>query len=97
MSETALSSAVTAVIGFLMVGFMWISPIPGMLIFSYSLASGPISMISSLMIVEELRLVGTALGLYKCASNIGGTIMDPIAGAVQDAQNGEQEQCVHHF
>lgn len=86
-------SGATAVVGFSLVGFTYITPILGMLIFSVSLAAGPIAMISSIMVVEELRLVGTALGIYKCASNIGSTIMDPIAGAVQDAATGEDE-CV---
>ena len=29
-------------------------------------------------------MIGTALGVYKCASNIGATLVSPIVGVVQD-------------
>jgi len=32
----------------------------------------------------DVAYVGTALGIYKCASNIGSTLMDPVIGVVQD-------------
>jgi MFS family permease len=81
---TAVLSAICLVVSFLLVGFTYLDPTIGLTIFSISLTIGPIALISAVPLVLPLTAVGTALGLYKCATNIGATILDPLSGLVQD-------------
>ncbi|KAJ1905200.1 hypothetical protein IWQ60_012329 [Tieghemiomyces parasiticus] len=66
-------------------GFTHFSPVLGMFIFSVSLSVGPICSISSIPLVLPLSTVGSGLGLYKSAQNIGNTIVDIIVGQLQDS------------
>lgn len=48
-----------------------------------SLASGPISLISSIPPIIQNNL-GTALGMYKVVLNVSAMVMDPLLGLLQD-------------
>ncbi|KCV67742.1 hypothetical protein H696_05851 [Fonticula alba] len=87
-SLIAIISAVVLLIGYSLVGFTCISPLVGLVLFSFSLSLGPVAMITAIPLVLDLRLIGTALGLYKCAINIGSTLLDPIVGVIQDTHGG---------
>ena len=58
------------------------------MLFSFSYTLGPVSLISSIPLIVDASVIGTALGLYKCASNIGSTLVEPITGVVQDYFEG---------
>jgi len=84
-SWIALISGSLLVFSFYLLGFVdSISPLLGLILFSFSYSFGPVSLISSIPLVLDISLVGSALGIFKCASNIGSTIVDPIIGMVQD-------------
>ena len=91
----AVLAAVTLVLSFLLVGFTYADPSIGLAIFSVSLTIGPIALISAVPLLLPLTAVGTALGLYKCATNIGATIMDPLSGLIQDIY-GRYARPEHH-
>jgi len=78
------ASAALQFFAFLMAGFSCVNPTVAQVIFSFSLAMGPVAMITAFPLVLPVSLIGTALGLYKCASNIGTTIMEPLQGHIQD-------------
>ena len=69
---------------FALLGFTTFEPLVSLVIFSFSYTLGPVSLISSIPLVLDVSVVGTALGIYKCASNIGSTMVDPAIGAIQD-------------
>ncbi|RKP37903.1 major facilitator superfamily domain-containing protein, partial [Dimargaris cristalligena] len=69
----------------ILLGFTTLPPAVGMFVFSVSLSVGPISSISSIPLVLPLSTVGSGLGLFKSAQNIGNTILDIIIGQLQDA------------
>ncbi|KAI9144469.1 major facilitator superfamily domain-containing protein [Paraphysoderma sedebokerense] len=71
-------------LSFVLLGFAPLTPIVGLLLFSISLTFGPVSMVSSIPLIIKLSSVGTALGIYKSASNIATTMMDPLVGFLQD-------------
>ncbi|KAJ1674624.1 hypothetical protein EV182_002896 [Spiromyces aspiralis] len=77
-------SGFTFTLAIVLVGFTQINPIVGMVIFSLSLAIGPVSLITSIPLILPLSSLGTGLGLYKSASNIGDTIIDIVVGKLQD-------------
>jgi len=86
-SRAAVTAAVTLVLSFTLLGFTYISPAVSLTFYSISLTIGPIALISSVPHILPLTAVGTALGMYKCAINIGATIMDPIVGFIIDIYN----------
>jgi hypothetical protein len=61
-----------------------LEPLVGLVIFSFSYTMGPVALISSIPLVLDVSVIGTALGVYKCASNIGSALVDPVIGVVQD-------------
>lgn len=64
--------------------FTKINPILAIFIFSLSLGSGPVSLLSSIPLLLPITSVGTAYGIHKSATNIGDTIMDIVIGKLQD-------------
>ncbi|OMJ26518.1 Major facilitator superfamily domain-containing protein 1 [Smittium culicis] len=68
-------------------GYTQINPIIGMLIFSLSLTLGPVSLISSATLVLGSNVLGTGLGLYKSALNVGSTLVDILIGYLQDSSS----------
>ncbi|OLY85259.1 Major facilitator superfamily domain-containing protein 1 [Smittium mucronatum] len=72
-------------VSILVLGYTSITPILGMLIFSLSLTLGPVSLISSATLVLSSSVLGTGLGLYKSALNVGSTLIDIWIGFLQDS------------
>jgi hypothetical protein len=67
-----------------LLAYTWVTPAVGMIIFSFALALGPVSVLSSSALLLPHELAGTGMGLHKCANNIGTTIVSVIVGYVQD-------------
>lgn len=62
-----------------------LNPVVGMLLFSLSLALGPVGLVSSVPIILPLSMVGTGMGLIKSGTNIGASLFDIFSGLLQDA------------
>lgn len=62
-----------------------LTPVIGMLLFSVSLALGPVGLVSSVPVMLPLSLVGTGIGLIKSGTNIGASLFDIATGLLQDA------------
>lgn len=67
-----------------LLAYTWVNPAVGMIIFSFALALGPVSVLSSTALLLPHELAGTGMGLHKCANNIGTTIVSVLVGYVQD-------------
>ncbi|KAI8072732.1 major facilitator superfamily domain-containing protein [Gongronella butleri] len=76
--------ALLLVLSMTLLGYTYVSPVVGMLIFSSALAFTPVAIISSTPMMLPGELAGVALGLHKCANNIGTTIVAIMTGWVQD-------------
>ncbi|KAG1094299.1 hypothetical protein G6F42_018777 [Rhizopus arrhizus] len=68
----------------ILLAYTWVTPAVGMIIFSFALALGPVSVLSSTSLLLPHELAGTGMGLHKCANNIGTTIVSVLVGYVQD-------------
>ncbi|KAL0135358.1 major facilitator superfamily domain-containing protein [Mucor lusitanicus] len=68
----------------ILLAYTWVTPAIGMIIFSFALALGPVSVLSSTSLLLPHELAGTGMGLHKCANNIGTTIVSVLVGYVQD-------------
>ncbi|KAI8051028.1 major facilitator superfamily domain-containing protein [Syncephalis plumigaleata] len=82
---TATMSTLTFIVSMLF--FLWwphLSPIIGMIVFSVSLTIGPVAIFSSVPLVLASSVVGTGLGVYKSTLNIGVSLLDIVAGMLQD-------------
>ncbi|KAI9498264.1 major facilitator superfamily domain-containing protein [Zychaea mexicana] len=87
---TVLLSAAFFVISCGLLGWTYVEPIAGMILYSFSLAFGPITMITSIGMILPSDYIGTGLGLFKSSNNIGSSILDIIVGIVQDNTEGEK-------
>lgn len=67
-----------------LLAYTWVTPAVGMIVFSFALALGPVSLLSSTSLLLPHELAGTGMGLHKCANNIGTTILSVLVGYVQD-------------
>ena len=81
---TVLLSAIFFVISCGLLGWTMVEPIVGMILYSFSLAFGPITMITSIGMILPSEYIGTGLGLFKSSNNIGSSILDIVVGIVQD-------------
>lgn len=72
-----------------LLGYTYLSPAVGMLLFSMSLALGPVGLVSSVPIILPLSLVGTGMGLIKSCTNIGATLFDIATGLFQDQDQNQ--------
>ncbi|RKP27170.1 major facilitator superfamily domain-containing protein, partial [Syncephalis pseudoplumigaleata] len=84
-ATTAMMSTLTFIASMLL--FLWwphFSPIIGMAIFSVSLTIGPVAIFSSVPLVLANTVVGTGLGVYKSTLNVGVSLLDIVAGMLQD-------------
>ncbi|KAI8875750.1 MFS general substrate transporter [Backusella circina FSU 941] len=79
-----LFGALLLTISMVLLAYTWVTPAVGMIIFSFALALGPVSVLSSASLLLPHELAGTGMGLHKCANNIGTTIVSVIVGYVQD-------------
>ncbi|ORY02226.1 MFS general substrate transporter [Basidiobolus meristosporus CBS 931.73] len=79
-----VTSSVFLSICFGLLAYTHVNPIGPMVLFSISLALGPVAMISSIQLLVDVNMVGTALGIYKASNNIGSVILDITTGVIQD-------------
>ncbi|PVU96867.1 hypothetical protein BB559_002238 [Furculomyces boomerangus] len=79
-----LGSSLLGLLSYILLGFTNAHPMVAMTIFSFSLASGPISNITVLPTILPIKYIGTALGLKKVLTNVGTVILDLLSGYVQD-------------
>ncbi|KAJ1974886.1 hypothetical protein H4R35_003405 [Dimargaris xerosporica] len=84
-----LIAGILFVVSVLLLGFTQLFPVLGMFIFSISLSIGPIAAVSSIPLTLPLSTVGSGLGIFKSAQNIGNTIVDIIIGQLQDLGQGD--------
>lgn len=78
------ASGLTFTLAIYLLDYTFLHPSIGMLLFSVSLALGPVGLVSSVPILLPLSFVGTGLGLIKCATNIGAALFDIGTGWLQD-------------
>ncbi|ORZ10781.1 major facilitator superfamily domain-containing protein [Absidia repens] len=77
-------SAVFFILSSGLLGWTYVDAAVGMVFYSFSLAFGPIAMITSIGMLLPSDYIGTGLGIYKSSNNIGTTILDIVIGVVQD-------------
>lgn len=80
-----------------LLGFSHISPLVGSVIFSVSLALGPLSEITAISLILPSNALGTGLGIYKSAMNIGSTIVDIVVGVLQDHGSRAMSDNAHSY
>ncbi|KAI9487225.1 MAG: major facilitator superfamily domain-containing protein [Benjaminiella poitrasii] len=78
------AGTIVLIISILLLAYTWVIPIVGMILISFALSLGPVSLMSSTSILLPAELVGIGVGLHKCGNNIGTTIIALIVGYVQD-------------
>ncbi|KAF0408075.1 MFS general substrate transporter [Gigaspora margarita] len=96
-SITLISSAVFLTASIYLLGFTFLTPVIGMLLFSISLSLGPVTTLSSIPIILPLDYVGTGLGIVKSCSNIGSTLFDIIGGILQDLDGGSYSRVMQLY
>lgn len=79
-----LLSAVFLILSCALLGWTYVNAVVGMVFYSISLAFGPIAMITSIGMILPSDYIGTGLGLYKSANNVGTSILDIVVGVIQD-------------
>jgi len=87
----------TLTLSMLLLGFTYIYPVVGMAIFSISLTLGPVAITSAVPLILPLDCVGSALGIFKSATNIGTTILDISVGFLQDLSGGKYDDVMVCF
>lgn len=78
------SASLILMTSMILLAYTWVTPAIGMVIFSFALALGPVSVLSSTSLLLPHELAGTGMGLHKCFNNIGTTIVSVLVGYVQD-------------
>lgn len=81
---TVFLATLILILSMVLLAYTWVTPAVGMIIFSFALALGPVSVLSSTSLLLPHELAGTGMGLHKCANNIGTTIVSVLVGYVQD-------------
>ncbi|KAI9307030.1 major facilitator superfamily domain-containing protein [Cunninghamella echinulata] len=82
-------SAIFLILSTGLLGWTHVDAVVGMVLYSFSLAFGPIAMITAIGMVLPSDYIGTGLGIYKSSNNIGTTILDIVAGIIQDGTKNE--------
>ncbi|KAJ2493289.1 hypothetical protein IWW37_000752 [Coemansia sp. RSA 2050] len=80
-----------------LLGFTMINPLVGLVIFSVSLALGPLAEITAISLILPNSSLGTGLGIYKSAMNTGSTIVDIVVGVLQDRGSRTLEETAHSY
>ncbi|KAJ2003284.1 hypothetical protein H4R26_003157 [Coemansia thaxteri] len=81
----------------MLLGFTMINPLIGLIIFSISLALGPLAEITAISLILPSGSLGTGLGIYKSAMNTGSTIVDIVVGVLQDRGSKLLEESAHSY
>ncbi|KAI9314074.1 major facilitator superfamily domain-containing protein [Dichotomocladium elegans] len=84
-----LFSSIFLILSTSLLGWTDVDALVGMLLYSMSLAFGPIAMITSIGMILPSDYIGTGLGLYKASNNVGTSILDIVVGVVQDHTHGQ--------
>ncbi|PIA14939.1 MFS general substrate transporter, partial [Coemansia reversa NRRL 1564] len=96
-TDMLVLSTGTFTLSMLLLGFTMINPLVGLVIFSISLALGPLSEITAISLILPSSALGTGLGIYKSAMNIGSTIVDIVVGVLQDHGSRVSEESAHSY
>ncbi|KAJ1902654.1 hypothetical protein LPJ81_003484, partial [Coemansia sp. IMI 209127] len=83
-TDMLVVSTAAFTLSMVLLGFTMANPLIGLVIFSISLALGPLSEITAISLILPTNSLGTGLGIYKSAMNIGSTIVDIVVGVLQD-------------
>ncbi|KAJ2453063.1 hypothetical protein EV183_002492 [Coemansia sp. RSA 2336] len=81
----------------LLLGFSKVNPLVGLVVFSISLALGPLAEITAISLILPSSSLGTGLGIYKSAMNTGSTIVDIVVGVLQDRGSRLLEESAHSY
>ncbi|KAJ2783713.1 hypothetical protein H4R18_001551 [Coemansia javaensis] len=92
VASTALFTA-----SMVLLGFTRTNPLIGMVVFSVSLALGPLAEITAISLILPPSSLGTGLGIYKSAMNIGSTIVDIVVGVLQDRGSRILQETEHSY
>ncbi|KAJ2679844.1 hypothetical protein GGH99_005487 [Coemansia sp. RSA 1285] len=96
-TDMLIASTATFTVSMLLLGFTKANPLIGLVIFSISLALGPLAEITAISLILPTSSLGTGLGIYKSAMNIGSTIVDIVVGVLQDRGSRIVEDSEHSY
>ncbi|KAJ1667288.1 hypothetical protein EV178_001539 [Coemansia sp. RSA 1646] len=96
-TDMLVVSTATFTFSMALLGFTKANPLIGLVIFSISLALGPLSEITAISLILPTSSLGTGLGIYKSAMNIGSTIVDIVVGVLQDRGSRFVEDTEHSY
>ncbi|RKP25181.1 major facilitator superfamily domain-containing protein, partial [Syncephalis pseudoplumigaleata] len=82
-------ASVVLIIGMALLGFTMANPVIGLVLFSFSLTLGPVASTTAIPLLLPRSLIGTGLGINKCALNFGVTIVNIIVGRIQDGNHDD--------
>ncbi|KAJ2045512.1 hypothetical protein H4S04_005590 [Coemansia sp. S16] len=96
-TDMLVMSAGLFTVSMALLGFTMINPLVGLVIFSISLALGPLAEITAISLILPNSSLGTGLGIYKSAMNTGSTIVDIVVGVLQDRGSKTLEETAHSY
>ncbi|KAJ2701755.1 hypothetical protein H4218_001246 [Coemansia sp. IMI 209128] len=96
-TDMLVLSAGLFTVSMVLLGFTMINPLVGLVIFSVSLALGPLAEITAISLILPNSSLGTGLGIYKSAMNTGSTIVDIVVGVLQDRGSKTLEETAHSY
>ncbi|KAI8054220.1 major facilitator superfamily domain-containing protein [Syncephalis plumigaleata] len=82
-------SSIVLIIGMALLGFTMANPVIGLVLFSFSLTLGPVASTTAIPLLLPRSLIGTGLGINKCALSFGVTIVNIIVGRIQDGNHDD--------
>lgn len=77
-------SSIISIIAFVLLSSTFIVPAVGMTLFSLALGTGSVMILTCTALTLPQEFVGTGIGLHKSANNVGTTIINVLAGYLQD-------------
>ncbi|KAJ1899823.1 hypothetical protein LPJ66_001873 [Kickxella alabastrina] len=96
-TDMLMVSSVLFTVSMVLLGFTMVTPIIGLVIFSISLALGPLAEITAISLILPSSSLGTGLGIYKSSMSIGSTIVDIVIGVLQDRGSRLIEDSKHSY
>ncbi|KAI9296538.1 MFS general substrate transporter [Neoconidiobolus thromboides FSU 785] len=80
-----------------LIRFTYIEPAVALVLYSISIAIGPVSLASSVPLILPKRLTGAAFGFHQSALNAGVSLFAIIAGRIQDRDHGSYDNVLLMF
>lgn len=77
-------STVISIVAFVLLSCTFVVPAVGMTLFSLALGTGSVMIITCTALTLPQEYIGTGVGLHKSANNVGTTIINILAGYLQD-------------